>query len=230
MRVYRAGRRGSTFAAFGPLKEARSDFVKRIGGKGPFRWKKKNAPSTDWSRELGQPALMRNFDREVPTLGEDNAFWAKVVSTGSVFVLDVGEAHIRIPDPPSGISASIAKAHRLIFREAEIVQLETGLARRIVTMGYSVCKWINGIRGGTPSQHCPGPPTPTGANAMDWVAQRFVVGEGRWVVDLELTDRIVRKLESNGFPEVLWRGVANHYPNHAHTSGNPKRSGTPVCL
>jgi len=227
MKTYRAGRRGAAFSEFGPLKEARVDFVDRIRDKGPYKWKKKNAPSTEWSREMGQIALMRNFDKEVPTLGEDNAFWCKVES-GAIFVLDVGEAHLVIPDPPSGISQSIAKAHRLTFKEAELAQLEDGMPRRIITMGYTVCKWINGIRGGTPSEHCPGPPSPTGGNAMDWVAQKQT--NSGWVVDIDLTDRIVRKLGNNGFPEVLWRGVSNHYPNHAHTSGSPKRSGTPSCL
>lgn len=226
MKVYRAGRRGATFSEFGPLNEARSDFVNKIKGKGPYKWKKKNAPSTEWSREMGQPALMRNFDREVPTMGEDNAFWCKIVATDVIFVLDVGEAHIVIPPPPGGISPSISKAHNLVFTEAELMQHEDGISRRIITMGYTVCKFISGTR--TPSQHCPGPPTPTGGNAFDWVVQKQVGSS--WVVDIAGTDRVVKKLNNNGFPEVLWRGVANHYPNHAHTSGSPKRGGFPACL
>jgi hypothetical protein len=226
VKVYRAGRKGTKFSEFGPLKEARVDFVDRIKGKGPYKWKKKNAPITDWSREMGQPALMKNFDREVPLMGEDNAFWCKVVSTGAIFVLDIGEAHIVVPPPPSGISKSIAKAHRLTFKEAELIQLEDGISRRIITMGYTVCKLISGTR--VPSQHCPGPPSPTGGNAMDWVVQKQV--SGTWGVDIAGTDRVVKKLNNSGFPEVLWRGVASHYPNHAHTSGNPKRSGWPACL
>jgi hypothetical protein len=226
VKVYRAGRRGATFAEFSPLQEARADFVDRIKGKGPYKWKKKNAPSTEWSREMGQTALMNNFDKEVPVMGEDNAFWAKVVETGAIFVLDIGEAHIVIPDPPPGISTSIGKAHRITFKEAEIMQFEDGIPRRIITMGYTVCKFISGTRTG--SQHCPGPPTPAGGNAMDWVVQKQVGGS--WVVDIAGTDRLVKKLNNNNFPEVLWRGVANHYPNHAHTSGNPKRTGFPACL
>jgi len=53
VKVYRAGRKGTKFSEFGPLKEARVDFVDRIKGKGPYKWKKKNAPITDWSREMG---------------------------------------------------------------------------------------------------------------------------------------------------------------------------------
>lgn len=31
------------------------------------------------------------------------------------------------------------------------------------------------------------------------------------------------------FSQVLWRGVALHYPGHIHVSGNPMGSGTPEC-
>jgi hypothetical protein len=228
VKVYRAGRRGAAFAEFGPLKEARADFVSRIKGKGSYKWKKKNAPSTEWSREMGQPALMRNLDKEVPLMGEDNAFWCKTAS-GAIFVLDIGEAHIRIriPKAPAGISPSIVKAHGITFKEAEVMQLDDGVSRRIITMGYTVCKFISGTHTG--SQHCPGPPAPTGGNAMDWVVQKQLAS-GQWVVDIDGTDRLVRKLNNSGYPEVLWRGVPSHYPNHAHTSGNPKRVGTPACL
>jgi hypothetical protein len=223
MKVYRAGRRGSAFSQWSDYPEARKVYQEKLVGKGPFKWKVKDAEH--WSDEADFPKVLRNLDRLQPSFTETDAFWTKILDTGSIFVLDVGELHITIPDPPPGVSQSIAKAHRLVFRTCEELDLEDPDELRIITMGYTVCKWINSIRGGTPSQHCPGPPSPTGGNAFDWVVRRR---DGS--VDIAATDKIVTKLGNNGFPEVLWRGVADHYPNHVHVSGSPKRSGTPSCL
>lgn len=221
MKVYRTGRRGSGFGQwFDEYAKARRIFRDRIAEKGPYRWKTKL--SNSWSREVTLATVMRNCDRLVPGMGEENAFWCKV-RTGSVFVLDVGTEHITIPKPPAGVSTSIARAHNLTFTKAEQLDRDDPDNLRVVTMGYTVCKLISGTR--TPSQHCPGPPAPDGGNAMDWVVKR---ADG--TVDIDATDKVVAHLEANGFPEVLWRGVANHFPNHAHTSGNPKRSGFPTCL
>jgi hypothetical protein len=221
MKTYRAGRRGSKFSAWSDYKTARAVFRDKLVGKGPYKWKMKDAKA--WSGECDLPKVMRNLDRLQPGMTETDAFWAKVLSTGSIFVLDVGEEHILIPPAPSGISDSMVKAHKLTFGKTEELDLKDSDDLHVVTMGYTVCKWISGTR--TPSQHCPGPPSPTGGNAMDWVVKRR---DGS--VDIGATDKVVAHLEANGFPEVLWRGVPNHYPNHAHTSGNPKRSGTPGCL
>lgn len=224
MKVYRAGRRGS---GFGPWLEeyadARKVFRDRLTGRGPFKWKPKNAKA--WSDEADLAKVMRNCDRLVPGMTEDNAFWTKILSTGSIIVLDIGTEHVHIPAPPAGISPSIARAHNLTFTKAAQLDQEDADTLHVVTMGYTVCKWINGIVNGTASQHCPGPPAPEGGNAMDWVVKR---GDG--TVDIPATDKVVAHLESNGYPEVLWRGVPSHYPNHAHTSGSPKRSGWPQCL
>lgn len=222
MKVYRAGRRGATFGPWREdYKDARKLFRSRLTGKGPLRWKPKNAKR--WSNEADLAKVMRNADRLVPGMGEENAFWAKVLDTGTVFVLDVGEEHITIPPPPDGISPSIARAHNLTFTKAEVLDREDPDSLHVVTMGYTVCKIISGSS--TPSQHCPGPPSPEGGNAMDWVVKR---ADGS--VDITATDKVVAYLEAEGYPEVLWRGVPSHYPNHAHTSGNPKRSGWPSCL
>jgi hypothetical protein len=196
-------------------------FRSKLVGKGPFKWKMKDADT--WSGKCDLTKVMRNLDHLQPGMTETDAFWAKVLDTGSIFVLDVGEEHIVVPPAPSGISPSIAKAHKLTFTKTEQLDFQDPDELHVVTMGYTVCKWISGTR--VPSQHCPGPPSPTGGNAMDWVVKRK---DGS--VDIGATDKVVAYLNSNGFPEVLWRGVPNHYPNHAHTSGNPKRSGTPGCL
>jgi len=223
MRVYRAGRRGSAFSTWTDYLAARKVFRNKLLGKGPYKWKMKDAGV--WSPEADLQKVLRNLDHLQRGFTETDAFWAKALDTGSVYVLDIGELHISIPAPPSGISRSIARAHRLVFRKCEELDVKDPDDLRIVTMGYTVCKWINGTVNGTPSQHCPGPPSPTGGNAFDWVVRRK---DGS--VDIDATDQIVAHLKANGYFEVLWRGVVNHFPNHAHTSGNPKRVGTPVCL
>lgn len=222
MKVYRTGRRGSTWSPwFDDYSKARKLFREKLDGNGPFKWKVKDAK--DWSDVADLAKVMRNLDRLVQGFTETDAFWAKVLKTGSVFVLDVGEEHITIPKAPGGISPSITRAHNLTFTKCEQLDREDADQLHIVTMGYTVCKFISGTR--TASQHCPGPPAPEGGNAMDWVVKR---SDGS--VDIAATDKIVAFLEASGYPEVLWRGVPSHYPNHAHTSGNPKRLGMPVCL
>ena len=221
MRVYRTGRRGSGFGQwFEEYSKARRVFRDRIVEKGPFRFKPKLARY--WSKEVSLGTVMRNCDRLVPGMGDENAFWCKVGS-GSIFVLDIGTEHISITPPPDGVSSSIARAHNLTFSKVAQLDQTDPDNLRVVTMGYTVCKLISGTN--TPSQHCPGPPSPDGGNAFDWVVKR---ADG--TVDIDATDKVVAHLENNGYPEVLWRGVANHFPNHAHTSGNPKRSGFPQCL
>lgn len=221
MKVYRQGRRGSAFSKWDEYAPTRKAYRARLLGKGPFKWKVKDGDR--WSDEADLPKVLRNLDRLVQGFTETDAFWTKVLSTGSIFVLDVGTEHIVIPKAPTGISPSITRAHNLTFTKCEQLDRDDPDELHIVTMGYTVCKWISGTR--TPSQHCPGPPAPTGGNAMDWVVKRK---DGS--VDIGATDKVVAHLEANGFPEVLWRGVPSHYPNHAHTSGNPKRGGTPSCL
>ena len=221
MKVYRTGRRGSAWSKwFDDYKDARTIFRDRLKGKDPFRWKMKL--SKNWSGECDLAKVMRNADREAPGMGDENAFWAKV-SSGSIFVIDSGTEHISIPPAPDNVSPSIARAHNLTFTKTEQLDREDPDSLHVVTMGYAVCKIISGTR--VPSQHCPGPPSPDGGNAMDWVVKR---ADGS--VDISATDKVVAHLESNGFPEVLWRGVVAHYPNHAHTTGSPKRSGWPSCL
>lgn len=224
MKVYRAGKKGIKWREFGDYKEARKDFVSMISGNGPFLWKMKGTDK--WQGPVTQPTLLKKLDHAQPSMDQTDQFWAKASNGRTVFVLDCGNVELQFPKPPPGISPSIARAHNITFAEAEKLQLETGIPHRIVTMGYTVCKLIAGTR--TPSQHCPGPPSPTGGNAMDWIVQKFV--NGKWVADIPSTDHVKSKLVSEGYPEVLWRGVPNHYPNHAHTSGNPKRSGWPACL
>lgn len=221
MRVYRTGRRGSTWSRwYEDYSDVRKIFRSRLVGKGPFRWKTKLMNA--WSKEVTLDTVMRNADRLVPGMGDENAYWAEV-SSEAVFVIDTGTEHLTFPKPPSGVSTSIARAHNLTFAKTEQLDRDDPDNLRVVTMGYTVCKLISGTN--TPSQHCPGPPSPDGGNAMDWVVKR---ADGS--VDVDATDKVVAHLRVNGYPEVLWRGVPNHFPNHAHTSGNPKRTGFPVCL
>jgi hypothetical protein len=222
-KVYRTGKKG---AKFGPWKEeykpVRAQFKEYLQDKGPYTWKMKN--SEKWSDPpVNLEQIMRKCDQLAPRMHEDNAFWAKT-KKGVVYIMDSGkEEAVQIPKPPSGISPSIARAHNLTFTKTAQLDKDDKDSLRVVTMGYTVCKLISGTR--VPSQHCSGPPTPTGGNAMDWVVRR-----SNGSVDIDATDKVVAHLRSNGFPEVLWRGIPGHYPNHAHTSGNPKRSGWPACL
>jgi len=132
----------------------------------------------------------------------------------------------RVPPAPANVSPAIAQSHEFVFSRCEELEADRRTELRVVTMGYTVCKWINGEVGGTPSQHCPGPPSPLGGNAFDFVI-RGKDGDN----DIAATDIIVVELEAKPYcAEVLWRGVANHFPGHAHCSGAPKRVGIPACL
>jgi len=223
VRVYRSGRRTAAFSELDIYKDARATFKSKVAGRGPLQMKMKGDDT--YSRALTLPTALKRLDALIP-LREDQSVWFRDPKD-VIFVFDAGELHVKIPTAPANVSPSIVKAHRLTFAAVEELKLSLNRDLRVTTMGYTVCKWISGTR--DPSEHCPGPPTPVGGNAMDWAVFRKN-SDGRWVVDIEATDRVVARLKASGFPEVLWRGVANHYPNHAHTSGNPKRVGLPACL
>ena len=221
MRVFRAGVRGGGFDPWSVEEDALRDLKDRITGKGPFTMKFK--ADTRYSRELGLVAVINRVDKAAEDMREDQAIWVKTAS-GRVYVFDAGTLHLTAPPAPSGVSSSIAKVHEFIFKECERQEFLLGRKLKVVTMGYTVCKKISGTS--TPSQHCPGPPTPLGGNAVD-----FVIDRDGGTNDIEATDNITRQLDSKSYvAQVLWRGVPNHYPGHAHISGAPMRTGWPSCL
>lgn len=93
---------------------------------------------------------------------------------------------------------------------------------KVHSMGIFVCKQISGSS--TWSQH-------SWANAVD------MGGPGDWGSDVYVAyiDKVVNyinKLEAKHMvpvSQVLWRGVANHYPGHVHFSGAPLMTGVPPC-
>ena len=222
MKVYRTGRRGSAWSKwYDDYKPVRKIFRDRLAaGRGPYRWKMKLAKN--WSGEADLAKVMRNADREIPGMGQENAFWAKT-KTGSVFVVDSGEEHISIPPAPDNVSPSIARARDLTFTKTELLDREDADSLRVVTMGYAVCKLISGTR--TPSAALPRPAVARrrervrlGRQAGGRIGRHLRDGQGRRPPRVERLPRgpLARR------PVPL--------PDHAHTSGSPKRSGWPSCL
>lgn len=223
MLVYRTGRRGKLPSDFDLLDPTLERFRNLLRGKGPYKLKPKGGR---FGGEIGLPAVMKRTSVLLEEMGEGDGVWVKVKGSTIPFVLDVGKLHLEPPPrPPANISSAIANVHNFIFTEVQrqaVILDEEPL--HIVTMGYTVCKFISGTRIG--SQHSPGPPFPMGGNAVD-----FVVRHKGGSNCIEATDAICNKLAGKRYvAQVLWRGVANHFPWHAHISGAPRRSGLPECL
>jgi hypothetical protein len=231
MLVYRALRRGGKPQPWATLDDAVQDLGVLLRPQDPPYRAKPRGKET-WGKNMTLPVTLERVKTLASKMDETGAVLVECNSApDKTWLLDVGQLHMeRPPAPPGTVSAAIAQVHDFLFTRTERLELYLGRELRVVTMGYTVCKWINGTVGGTPSQHCPGPPNPLGGNAVDFAIQRKRL-DGRWEVDIEVTDRMVNDLEAQDYvAHVLWRGVANHFPGHAHVSGAPLRVGVPACL
>jgi hypothetical protein len=220
---------GKKDGELGPWHDKQAEFLAegltKLSGRGPIKIKEKGPRSQYGPERKPKDGLQRTLailehDRDL----QHTVFIRDAKST--LWVARIGVLHYEPPDPPGNISPAIRDVHDFIFTRCEELQERLNRELRVVTMGYTVNKWINGTVGGTPSQHCDGPPSPDGGNAVDFVIRGK---DGR--NDIMATDIIVNDLETKRFVDhVLWRGVANHYPGHAHVSGRPLRRGIPAAL
>ena len=212
--LYQVTRRGSDSAA--PWQSYRKTLAKirdRLRDKGPYAIKH---PGEEWKPSKGFAFTMGRVQDFLQTTDEGDVLWVRVHS-GTVYAVKLGKLHPEdIPPCPSPRTDAIEQVWDFVHEETQ--RLRVTMERRlfVVTMGIYNCRHILGSD--TWSQHA-------WANGLD-----FVIRGADGHNDLQATDAVVDELRHRGYvAQVLWRGVANHFPGHAHVSGAPMQTGTPPC-
>lgn len=216
MEVYQVRRRNTEGPADWLMRgDALALLEKRLAGKGPYRVKLME-DGAEWDESAGLDRTLAKVERLMVKGDPGDAIWVDT-KTRAIFMVRIGTFHLD-PSPvcPTPHTESIAKAWDFVHKETQRVSLGLGRKLRVVSMGIFNCRHIAGSLSW--SQHA-------WSNGLD-----FVVRNSTGHNDIEAMDHIVAACREEPYiAQVLWRGVPNHYPGHAHLSGEPMRSGTPPC-
>ena len=208
-----------TYETYRDPDKALRDIRSRIKGRGPYKLKMRG--ERRYSPERTLPKTMDRVEERLANLNRGEALWIKL-GAGRVIVARGVEvmstrAGSSVPPCPEPSTNQVENIWTFTHRQARELEARFG-PLNYVNLGIFNCRTIAGSS--TWSQHA-------WAHALDWALHREQADGGTGKIHMQAMDVVVRRVRERWNCDTQWK-VPNHW-DHCHTSGCPRKTGTPPC-